>query len=260
MNIIDIWNYYSDSKKLIGKSNAIEDQLPPNCTTIEPPEFNSGQVAVFDESNQKWLIQGDVPVSVPTVLTVYSYASDTLIYIGACDALSDSLPPNSTTIVPSEAAPVGYALTFNEAEQSWINTEDHRGETVYNTTTAASNYITTLGPYPANTTTMTPSVAFPVWDGSQWVTDTDAQSQANIKANTAAYQALMQAVVLAQCPLVSASSLGTITLDENEQKTLTALQQYAVALARFIKSADLTQSPLAFPEVQPGLLDYPIGM
>lgn len=255
MNIIDIWNYYSDSKKLIGKSNAIEDQLPPNCTTIEPPAFDSGQIAVFDEPNQKWLIQDDVPVSVPTVITVYSYAPDTLIYIGSCDALSDSLAPNSTTIVPTSAAPVGYALTFNEAEQSWINTEDHRGETVYNTTTAASIYITTLGPYPANTTTIAPVVVFPIWDGSQWGRDTEAQNQSNIKANIKAYRALMQAVALAQCPLSSASGIG-LTLTQSQLETLAELQQYAVDLGQFIESADLTKLPLTFPVAPTSLLFY----
>lgn len=140
-------------------------------------------------------------------------------------------------------------------ELSRLNTEDHRGETVYNTTTAASIYITALGPYPANTTATVPDVDFPVCDGSQWVTDTDAQNQANIEVNTAAYRTLMQAVVLAQCPLSSALGIG-LTLTQQQLDTLAALQQYAVDLGQFIESADLTKSPLTFPTAPPSLLVY----
>lgn len=257
--IIDIWNYLSDSKKLIGKSNAVKNQLPKYCTTVAPPDIPEGKVTVFDETNQVWLMQDDAPATV-TIVRVYGYAPDTMIYIGAADAMVDDIPANCTPIPPDVEPSAGYVLTFDIDSGTWCNTEDHRGETVWNTADATEIYINFPGPYPASSTTKSPAnVPYPMWNGSQWVTDIDQQQQANIRANVANYNDLMLRVVRAQCPLQSAAAQG-IALTQSQQEVLTELQQYAVALAQFIQSADLTQSPLVFPEVQPGLLEYPVSL
>ncbi|MDN8598879.1 tail fiber assembly protein [Citrobacter sp. S2-9] len=257
--IIDIWNYLSDSKKLIGKSNAVKNQLPKYCTTVAPPDIPEGKVTVFDETNQVWLMQDDAPATV-TIVRVYGYAPDTMIYIGAADAMVDDIPANCTPIAPDAAPPAGYVLTFDTDSGTWCSTEDHRGEIVWDTADATEIYINFPGPYPACSTTKSPAnVPYPVWSGSQWVTDADQQQQANIRDNVAIYNDLMLRVVSAQCPLQSAVAQG-IALTQSQQEVLTELQQYAVTLAQFIQSADLTQSPLVFPESQPGVLEYPVSL
>ncbi|EKI7050925.1 tail fiber assembly protein, partial [Salmonella enterica] len=135
---------------------------------------------------------------------------------------------------------------------------DHRGETVYSTEDASPVSITRPGPYPDNTTTLTPDVPYPVWNGEGWITDTAAQNAANIQENIRIYRELMMSVVLAQCPLTSAVSLGE-TLTDAQKNTLAGLQEYATELAEFIQNADLTITNISFPTVNPGLLEYPFN-
>jgi hypothetical protein len=257
MNIVTIWNYLSDTKRLIGQSNAIEDKLPAYCTTIEPPEIPAGKEAFFDEENQSWYLQ-DMTTADPLTqnIKVYGYMPDTLIYIGSADALASDLPPNCTTIAPAAAPADGYVLTFDTQEQVWQETEDHRGETVYSTDTAQSVYIMAIGPYPDGTTTVAPAVPFPVWNGDEWVTDTTAQANSNVQRNVAAYRELMQSVNLSLCPL-NAAVAQSQALTTDQQGTLSALQLFAIELAQFIQTADLTQSDLVFPEIEPALIAYP---
>ncbi|WPM84851.1 tail fiber assembly protein [Apirhabdus apintestini] len=55
---------------------------------------------------------------------------------------------------------------------------DHRGETIYSTETGEPIVVTTLGNYPAGTTTLAPVTPYDKWDGSVWVTDTASQQTA----------------------------------------------------------------------------------
>lgn len=142
--------------------------------------------------------------------------------------------------------------------QPWQEMVDHRGETVYSTEDASPVSITRPGPYPDNTTTLTPDVPYPVWNGEGWITDTAAQNAANIQENIRIYRGLIISVVLAQCPLTSAVSLGE-TLTDAQKNTLAGLQEYATELAEFIQNADLTITNISFPTVNPGLLEYPFN-
>lgn len=257
MNIVTIWNYLSDTKRLISQSNAIEGKLPAYCTTIEPPEIPEGKEAFFDEENQSWHLQNMTTTTPPASnIKVYGYMPDTLVYIGSADAMVDAMPANCTTVAPDAAPPAGYILTFDLQEQVWQETEDHRGETVYSTDTAQSVYITAIGPYPDGTTTIAPAVPFPVWNGDEWVTDTTVQANSNVRRNVAAYRELMQSVNLSLCPLNAAVAQNQ-TLTTDQQDTLSALRLFAVELAQFIQTADLTQSDLVFPEIEPALIAYP---
>lgn len=245
--IIDIWNYLADSKKLIGKSNAIKGSLPRYCTTTEPPAVPEGKEAVFDDVNNEWLIQDVTPPPSSSIVKVYGYASDTRVYIGSADAMASSLPPDSTTIAPGEAPPAGYCLVFAPDLQAWQTVEDHRGSTVWSTTDATTVYIQIPGPLPENTTEQSPEgIPHPVWDGSQWVTDTGRERQATIQANRATYNSLMQRIMLAQCPLVSMEALDETRMTDEQRQRLADLRAYAVELAQHVTTADLTL-PLAFP-------------
>lgn len=245
--IIDIWNYLADSKKLIGKSNAIKGSLPRYCTTTEPPEVPEGKEAVFDDVNNEWLIQDVTPAPSSSIVKVYGYASDTRVYIGSADAMASSLPPNSTTIAPGEAPPAGYCLVFAPDLQTWQAVEDHMGGTVWSTTDATAVYIQTPGPLPENTTEQSPEgIPHPVWNGSQWVTDTDRERQATIQANRATYSSLMQRVMLAQCPLVSMEAIDEAQMSDEQRQRLVDLRVYAIELTQYVTTADLTQE-LEFP-------------
>ncbi|ECG8590752.1 tail fiber assembly protein [Salmonella enterica subsp. salamae] len=258
MGIINIWNYLADTKKLIGKSNANDENLPDYCTPIEPPEVPDGKEAIFDDVNNVWNIQDIKPKMPSNIITVYGYMPDTMIYTGSADAISGDIPPNFTEVSPTAEPDTGFVLTFDIQEQVWKESEDHRGETVYSTLDATPVNITNPGPYPDNSTTLAPDVPFPVWSGDSWVTDTAAQDAANTQENIRVYRGLMNAVVLAQCPLTSAVALGDVLTDA-QKNTLEGLQKYATELAKFVQSANLTINPLHFPVVDPGLLDYPVS-
>ncbi|KMJ67934.1 hypothetical protein ABT90_07750 [Salmonella enterica subsp. enterica serovar Typhimurium] len=56
--------------------------------------------------------------------------------------------------------------------QTWSLQEDHRGETVYDTTTGNQVYISDLGPLPENVTSVSPGGGYKKWDSKAqvWVT------------------------------------------------------------------------------------------
>ncbi|PWI81188.1 hypothetical protein DEO48_05235 [Enterobacter sp. CGMCC 5087] len=63
---------------------------------------------------------------------------------------------------------------MSRCKGEWIIIEDHRDQTVYNTSTAEAIYISELGPLPDNTTSVSPAVDYPKWNGSEWGQDIDA--------------------------------------------------------------------------------------
>ena len=247
MKIVDIWNYLADSKTLIGKSNAVEGNLPAYCTPVEPPETPAGKVVVFDELNQEWQIADKVQVAAPAIVKVYSYSPNTGIFCSSFNAMVNDIPPYCTTVEPEDSPPAGYVLVFDTETQSWGTEDDFRGTQVWNTGDASAFYITQPGPLPDNVTTLSPgNIPHPTWDGSQWVTDTERQRQAVTRANMENYDTMMQRVMLAQCPLASLEAVDEARMTDEQRQRLADLRTYAVELARFVTTTDLTQ-PLVFP-------------
>ena len=109
-------------------------------------------------------------------ITVYNLRADTCEFIGAGDAWippHTGLPANCTDIEPP-AIGRGSVAVFDSEKGEWNVVEDHRNQTVYDTNTAEAIYISELGPLPDNTTSISPAVDYPKWNGSEWVQDTDA--------------------------------------------------------------------------------------
>ncbi|MFK3911382.1 tail fiber assembly protein [Enterobacter cancerogenus] len=109
-------------------------------------------------------------------ITVYNLRADTCEFIGAGDAwipAHTGLPANCTDIEPP-ATKSGSLAVFDSGKGEWSIVEDHRGQTVYDTSTAEAIYISELGALPDNTTSVSPAVDYPKWNGSEWVQDADA--------------------------------------------------------------------------------------
>lgn len=252
--LINIWNYLSDTKELIGLSNAYDDALPAFCTTVEPPEkVPAGRRVYFNEETEKWEIKSALRTAVIPTL-VYSYMDGTGEFIGTA-MITGAIPANCTDIEPDVTVPDGSVLVFDADVQGWVAKEDHRGEVVYSTLTRESVAIDTLGPYPENTTPLPPDVPFALWNDTAWATDADAQRHSVINTNVKHYQRLMNRTLRSLCPLTTGR-----TLTADEQNTLTALQDFAAQIAAFIQAADLTDNALVFPEAAAGLLDYPYSL
>ena len=117
-------------------------------------------------------------------ITVFNYDSKTHEYLSSSDeylAVGVGLPANSCTDAPTEEK-AGYAICRTAELSGWEYIIDHRGEDVFSTETGEPVAITSLGDYPENTTTQAPVTPYDSWNGSKWVTDTEAQHAADVEA------------------------------------------------------------------------------
>ena len=117
-------------------------------------------------------------------ITVYNYDGDTREFLSSSSeylAVGVGLPANSCVDAPGEAKE-GSAICRTADFTTWEYVADHRGETVYSTETGESVIVSLLGDYPEGTTTLAPATPYDKWDGSEWVTDTEAQHAADVEA------------------------------------------------------------------------------
>ncbi|MBJ3781110.1 tail fiber assembly protein [Enterobacter asburiae] len=165
-------------------------------------------------------------------ITVYNYDGETREYLSSsveCLAVGVGLPANSCIDAPGKIKD-GFTVCRTVDGKGWEYIVDHRGETVYSTTTGEKVIITMPGEYPKNTTTQAPSTPYDEWNGSQWVTDTTARHTADVMA---AEQ--MKAVLLAEAtaiiaPLADAQAGGYI--DDADMPRLAEWQRYRYKLTK----------------------------
>ncbi|HCB1865569.1 TPA: tail fiber assembly protein [Citrobacter freundii] len=117
-------------------------------------------------------------------ITVFNYDGETREYLSSTVeylAVGVGLPANSCTDEPGETKE-GFAICRTADLTAWEYVADHRGETVYSTETGEAVPITAPGDYPDGTTTLAPVTPYDTWNGSEWVTDTEAQHTAEVAA------------------------------------------------------------------------------
>lgn len=110
-------------------------------------------------------------------VTVYNYDGETREFL----AVGVGIPANSCTDVPVEEK-TGFAICRTTCFDGWDYVADHRGEKVYDTETGQPVEITGLGDYLDNVTTIEPLTPYDRWNGSEWVTDNDAQKSGQVAA------------------------------------------------------------------------------
>lgn len=119
-------------------------------------------------------------------IKIFNLRSDTNEFIGAGDAYippHTGLPANCTDIAPPDI-PASHIAVFDAETETWSLFEDHRGETVYDTTTGSQVYISEAGPLPENTTTQAPASPVDKFENGQWVADlATALSQKHAEIN-----------------------------------------------------------------------------
>lgn len=117
-------------------------------------------------------------------ITVYNYDGATREYIGSSVEylpFGVGVPAHSCVDAPGSKKD-GFAIRRNADSTGWEYVADHRGETVYSTSTGKPVTVSQLGEYPEGTTTNAPSTPYDKWDGQKWVTDNDAQHAADVAA------------------------------------------------------------------------------
>ncbi|GDB66572.1 phage tail fiber assembly protein [Escherichia coli] len=116
-------------------------------------------------------------------MTVFNYDGETREYLASSVeflAVGVGIPANSCTDAPVEEK-AGFAVCRKTSLDGWEYVTDHRGETVYDTETGQSVEITSPGEYADNVTTIAPSTPYDHWNGSEWVTDAEAQRSGQVK-------------------------------------------------------------------------------
>lgn len=76
----------------------------------------------------------------------------------------------------------GHVWVYSREAERWLEVEDHRGTTVYDTATKACSDITELGPIPEGKTDLKPESPYDKWSGAEWVTDEEAEQKAILGA------------------------------------------------------------------------------
>jgi len=117
-------------------------------------------------------------------VTVFNYDGETREYLSSSVEylpVGVGIPAYSSTDAPGENKE-GFAIFRTADFAAWEYVADHRGETVYSTETGESVIVSLPGDYPEGTTTLAPSTPYDTWNGSEWVTDTNAQHAADVEA------------------------------------------------------------------------------
>ncbi|EBR0952812.1 tail fiber assembly protein [Salmonella enterica] len=167
-------------------------------------------------------------------IKIYNLRSDTNEFIGAGDAYippHTGLPANCTDIAPPDI-PASHIAVFDAETETWSLHEDHRGETVYDTTTGNQVYISEPGPLPENVTSVSPDGEYQKWDGKAkvWVKDEAAEKAAQLRQAGETKNRLLQIASEKVAPLQDAVDLDIATDDEKAQ--LDEWKKYRVLVNR----------------------------
>ncbi|AGF84259.1 tail fiber assembly protein [Salmonella enterica] len=165
-------------------------------------------------------------------ITIYNLRSDTNEFIGAGDAYippHTGLPANCTDIAPPDI-PASHIAVFDAETEMWSLHEDHRGETVYDTTTGNQVYISSPGPLPENVTSVSPDGKYQKWNGKAWVKDEVAETAARLREAEGIKSRLLQTAAERIAPLQDAVDLEIATDDEKVQ--LDEWKKYRVLVNR----------------------------
>ncbi|HCJ6659706.1 TPA: tail fiber assembly protein [Enterobacter hormaechei subsp. xiangfangensis] len=172
-------------------------------------------------------------------ITVFNYDGETREYLSSSVeylAVGVGLPANSCIDAPGKAKP-GSAICRTADFTAWGYIADHRGETVYSTETGEEVSITAPGDYPGKTTTLAPSTPYDTWNGSEWVTDTEAQHEANVEAAEQQKAALLAEAQTTISLWQTELQLGIIS--DNDKASLIAWMKYIKA----VQAVDTSKTP-----------------
>ncbi|EDO1877748.1 tail fiber assembly protein [Salmonella enterica] len=141
--------------------------------------------------------------------------------------------------------PSSHIAVFDAETQTWSLKEDHRGETVYDTTTGNQVYISTPGPLPENVTSVSPGGEYQKWDSKAqvWVNDEAAEAAARLREAEGTKNRLLQMASEKIAPLQDAVDLNEAT--DKEKASLLAWRKYRVLVNRVdISKPDWPEQPV----------------
>ena len=172
-------------------------------------------------------------------ITVFNYDDETREYLSSSVeylAVGVGIPASSCTDAPGENKE-GFAICRTADFTAWEYVADHRGETVYSTETAEPVIVSLPGDYPEGTTTLEPATPYDTWNGSEWVTDTEAQHAADVEAAEQQKAALLLEAQTTISLWKTELQLGIIS--DEDKASLIAWMKYIKAL----QAVDISTAP-----------------
>ncbi|WP_407363744.1 tail fiber assembly protein [Enterobacter asburiae] len=180
-------------------------------------------------------------------ITVFNYDGETREYLSTSVeylAVGVGLPANSCTDEPGESKE-DFAICRTADFTAWEYVADHRGETVYSTDTGESVIISLPGDYPDGTTTLAPATPYDTWNGSEWVTDNEAQHKADVEAAEQQKAALLAEAQTTISLWQTELQLGIIS--DEDKASLIAWMNYI----KVVQAVDTSKAPKITWPVKP---------
>ncbi|EPY8419054.1 tail fiber assembly protein [Klebsiella pneumoniae] len=172
-------------------------------------------------------------------ITVFNYDGETREYLSSSVeylAVGVGIPANSCTDEPGESKE-DFTICRSADFTAWEYVADHRGETVYSTETGEAVIISAPGDYPDGTTTLAPPTPYDTWNGSEWVTDTEAQHAADVEAAEQQKAALLAEAQTTISLWQTELQLGIIS--DEDKASLIVWMKYIKA----VQAVDTSQAP-----------------
>lgn len=166
-------------------------------------------------------------------LTTYNCDMVTREYTGAREdyiQVGVGLAAGAYVDAPTLPAESDKAVRRTADSKAWEIVDDFRGQPSYSTETGESQTIGYLGPVRDGWTLLAPQTPYDKWDGKKWVTDKEAQHDAQVQEAAEKKTQLMSEATTAIAPLQDAVDTGIATEDETRQ--LTAWKTYRALLSR----------------------------
>lgn len=156
-------------------------------------------------------------------------------------SIHTGLPAHAYLDAPPQHEPGVWPSRINR-NAPWTLQPDHRGKLAYNIQSKVEREVTELGPLPEQETLLKPASSYDKWDGSQWISDIDAEAAATLATATTQRNVLLTDANQKIAVLGDAIELGMAT--DAEQAAYTAWRRYRVELTRL----DLAASPINWPQ------------
>ncbi|ASD58074.1 MULTISPECIES: tail fiber assembly protein [unclassified Enterobacter cloacae complex] len=172
-------------------------------------------------------------------VTVFNYDGHTREYLSSSVEylpVGVGIPAHSCSDAPGDIRS-GFAVCRTADLTAWEYVSDHRGETVYSTETGESVIISLPGDYPDGTTTLAPATPYDTWNGSEWVTDNEAQHKADVEAAEQQKAALLAEAQTTISLWQTELQLGIIS--DEDKASLIAWMKYIKA----VQAVDTSKAP-----------------
>lgn len=166
-------------------------------------------------------------------LTTYNSDTITREYTGARQdyiQVGVGLASGAYTDVPTLPTGANNAVRRTADGKAWKIVADYRGQMAYSTETGQPQPVTDIGDLPATLTLLAPQTPYDKWDGTQWVTDKDAQRAAEVAAAAEKLKQLQDEADEVIERLERAIKYDMATDEEKAQ--LEAWERYSVLLSR----------------------------